>query len=103
MKNQGKLSKYIQYAHHPCEILIYIISKLGIWYLLGTKIIHLNTLSIRLNNEEEEEMCKDFLILLVIKNLRTFLKEVRKKHKKESYQIPAICVVKMSFFLKYFN
>ena len=36
------------------------------------KILSLNTLSIRFHIEEEEEMCTDFLILLGIKDLRTF-------------------------------
>ena len=56
------------------------------------KILYLNTLSIRFNNEEGEEMCKDFLILLGIKKLRTYQKEVRK-----SYQI---CFVKNKCFIK---
>ena len=34
------------------------------------KILDLNTVSIRLNNGEEEEMCEDFLIVLGIKDLR---------------------------------
>ena len=42
------------------------------------KIPDLNTLSIRLNNEEKEEMCMDFLILLGINNLRTFPYKVKK-------------------------
>ena len=37
----------------------------------------LKSLSIRFINEEEEEMCTNFLILLRIKNLRTCQKEVR--------------------------
>ena len=37
-----------------------------------TKFFFLNMLLIRFDNEEEEEMCTDFLILLGIKDLRTF-------------------------------
>ena len=36
------------------------------------EILYLNTLSIRFNNEEKEEMCMDFLILLGINDLKTF-------------------------------
>ena len=36
------------------------------------KILYLNTLLNRFNNEEKEEMCTDFLILKRIDDLRTF-------------------------------
>ena len=39
---------------------------------------YLNTLSNRFNNEEKEEMCSDFLILLGINDLRTFPYKVKK-------------------------
>ena len=60
------------------------------------KIIYLNTLSSWFNNEEKEEKCTDFLILLGINDLRTFPYKVKKS--KESYQIFAICVVKLRYF-----
>ena len=61
------------------------------------KFIYLYTLAIRFHNEEKEEMCRDFLILLGINDLRKFPYKVLKKSK-ESYQISAICVVKMRYF-----
>ena len=42
------------------------------------KFIYLYTLAIRFNNEEKEEMCTDFLILLGINDLRTFPYKVKK-------------------------
>ena len=42
------------------------------------KILYLNNFSISFNNEEGEKMFTDFLILLGIKNLGTYQKEVRK-------------------------
>ena len=42
------------------------------------KILYLNTLSIRFNNEEKEEMCSDFLILLGINHLGTFPYKAKK-------------------------
>jgi hypothetical protein len=42
------------------------------------KILYLKTLSIRFINEEKEEMCTDFLILLGINYLRTFPYKVKK-------------------------
>ena len=42
------------------------------------KIDFLNTLSVRFNNEEIEEICTDFLVLLGINDLRTFSYKVKK-------------------------
>ena len=42
------------------------------------RIIYLNTLSIRFNNDAKEEMCTDFIILLGINDLRTFPEAVKK-------------------------
>ena len=43
------------------------------------KIPYLNTLSNRFYNEEKEEICMDFLILLGINDLRKFPHKVKKQ------------------------
>ena len=43
------------------------------------KIPYLNTLSNRFYNEEKEEICTDFLILLGINDLRKFPHKVKKQ------------------------
>ena len=58
----------------------------------------LSTLSIRFNNEEEEEMCMDFLRNQRFKDTSIRRKEIRDI--KESYQVHAICDVKIRFFIK---
>ena len=64
------------------------------------KILYLNTLSIRFNNKEKKEMCMDFPIL--IRNQRFEGISIGSKEIediKESYQISAIRVVKIRYFI----
>ena len=64
-------------------------------------LLYLNTLSIRFNNEEEKNVYRypDFIRNQWFKDISKISQEI--KDIKESYQIPAICVVKMRYLKKY--
>ena len=64
------------------------------------KILYLNTLSIRFNNNEEEEMCTDFPIFRNQRVKDHSIRSKKIKDTKESFQIPAFCFVKMRYSIQ---